>query len=344
MMKVMDFEASIREARLMLPPLADYTDYPYRRVMAGFNPPFIVTEMISADALIHGGTKTRRMLARVTGTRCEGVQLVGADPDSMAKAARMVEWLGFDYVDVNMGCTINKVAQQGAGISLMGDEDRACSVVSAMIDAIRIPVTCKMRLGVSRGSINAVSLSKKLEGLGIAAIAVHGRSGEKKWGLPVDYEGIRGVVAALGIPVVANGGVFTGEDAKRMIERTGAAGVMPGRGLIGNPWIAPEITAALNGADYNPPTLAERKETCLLHMRYLCEYYGDKGGAVRMRRIFPKYFPGCKNLRSLRYDINATSSPGEVAALMGRILDEGAHGRYDGRVTSFGDDPSPTLG
>jgi tRNA-dihydrouridine synthase B len=343
-MKVRDFEARIREARLMLPPLADYTDYPYRRVIAGYDPPFVVTEMISADALIHGGTKTRRMLERVSGARCEGVQLVGADPDSMAEAARMVEGLGFDYVDINMGCTINKVARQGAGISLMGDEDRACGVASAIIDVVRIPVTCKMRLGVNRSNINAVSLSKRLEGLGVAAIAVHGRSGEKKWGLPIDYEGIRGVVEALGIPVVANGGIFTGEDAKKMIERTGAAGVMPGRGLIGNPWIALEITAALTGADYYPPTLAERKETCLLHMRYFCEYYGDKGGAVRMRRILPKYFPGCKNLRSLRYDIHTASSPGEVAALMDRILEDGAHGCYDGRVTLSEGDPSPKQG
>jgi nifR3 family TIM-barrel protein len=342
-MRVVEFEAGIREARLMLPPLADYTDYPYRRVMAGFNPPFVVTEMISADALIHGGVKTRRMLARVSGVRCEGVQLVGAYPGSMAEAANIVEELGFDYIDVNMGCTINKVARQGAGISLMGDEDRACSIVSAIISTVHIPVTCKMRLGESRGSINVTSLSKKLEGLGVAAITVHGRSGEKKWGLPVDYDGIRVVVEALNIPVVANGGVFTGEDAKRTMERTGAAGVMPGRGLIGNPWIVTEITTALTGVDYHPPTLAERKETCILHMRYLCEYYGDRRGAIKMRRILPEYFSGCVNLRSLRQDVHATSTPGEVAALMDRILDDGAHGSYDWRVTSAVD-PSPTQG
>ena len=343
-MKVRDFEANIRKARLMLPPLADYTDYPYRRVISRFDPPFVITEMISTNALIHGGAKTQQMLARVNGTRCEGVQLVGADPDSMAKAASMVERLGFDYVDINMGCTINKVAKQGAGISLMGDEDRASKVASAILDAVRIPVTCKMRLGVNRGSINAVSLSKKLERLGVAAITVHGRSGEKKWGLPVDYEGIRGVVAAVGIPVVANGGIFTGEDAKKMIEKTGAAGVMPGRGLIGNPWIVTEITAALTGAEYCPPPLAERKETCLLHMSYLCEYYGDKGGVVKMRRILPKYFPGCVNLRSLRQDVHETSIPEEVKALVGRIINNGANGSYDWRTTSSAGDPSPTQG
>jgi nifR3 family TIM-barrel protein len=328
----------------MLPPLADYTDYPYRRVIACFDPPFIVTEMISADALIHGGARTRRMLERISGARCEGVQLVGANPETMTEGARIVESLGFDYVDVNMGCTINKVARQGAGISMMGDEERACSVVSAIINAVSIPVTCKMRLGVSKDKVNAVSLSRRLEELGVASITVHGRSGEKKWGLPVVYDEIKGVVEALNIPIVANGGVFTGEDAKRMIEMTGATGVMPGRGLIGNPWIVPDITAALTGSDYRPPTLADRKATCLLHMRYLCEYYGDHGGAVKMRRILPEYFPGCVNLRSLRQDTHKTSTSGEIEALMDRILEDGAHGSYDWRATSHADDPSPTLG
>ena len=335
-MNVEEFQANIREVRLMLPPLADYTDYPYRRVIADFEPPFVVTEMISAEALIHGGARTRRMLERVSGARCEGVQLVGANPEIMATGARIVESLGFDYVDVNMGCTINKVTRQGAGISLMGDEDRARSIVSAIINAVSIPVTCKMRLGLSKDKVNVLSLSRRLEEIGVASLAIHGRSGEKKWGLPVVYDEIKGVVEALGIPVVANGGVFTGEDATRMIEMTGAAGVMPGRGLIGNPWIVTEIAAAFAGIEYYPPTVAERKVTCLLHMKYLCEYYGDHGGAVRMRRILPEYFPGCVNLRSLRQDIHETSMPGEVEILMGRILDDGAHGSYDWRATSAG--------
>ena len=339
-MNVEEFQADIREARLMLPPLADYTDYPYRRVIAGFDPPFVVTEMISVEALIHGGTRTRRMLERVSGAQCEGVQLVGANPETMAEGARIVESLGFDYVDVNMGCTIKKVTRQGAGISLMGDEDKANSIVSAIIKAVSIPVTCKMRLGVSKDKVNVKSLSRRLGEIGVASLTIHGRSGEKKWGIPVVYDEIKGVVEALDIPVVANGGVFTGEDATRMIEMTGAAGVMPGRGLIGNPWIVTEINAAFAGIEYYPPTVAEKKAKCLLHMRYLCEYYGDHNGAVRMRRILPEYFSGCVNLRSLRQDIHETSMPCEVEILIGRILDDGAHGSYDWRATSA-DDPSP---
>ena len=327
-MNAYDFARRIREEKLLLPPLADYTDYPYRRVMARFKPPFIITEMISASALVHGGEKTRRMLAK-TESFCEGVQLVGADPDIMAEAARIVAGLGFDYVDINMGCTIKKVTRQGAGISLMGDKERAQLVASAVVESVDIPVTCKMRLGVSSGSLNAVTLSRQLEEAGIAAITIDGRSGEKKWGIPVDFNGIREVVEAISIPVVANGGVFTGADARAMIEKTGAAGVMPGRGLIGNPWIVTELVAALSGDDYTQPTLVERKRISLLHMNYLCEYYGDKSAAVRMRRILPEYFSGCKNLRTLRQDIHNTSTPNQVALLLDRIKNIGPHGTYE---------------
>ncbi|TSA39688.1 hypothetical protein D4R30_00715 [archaeon] len=326
-----DFARRIREEKLLLPPLADYTDYPYRRVMAGFSPPFIVTEMVSASALVHGGEKTRRMLAKTGGSGCEGVQLVGSDPTLMAEAAKIVKGLGFDCIDINMGCTINKVARQGAGISLMGDEGKAQRIASAVVDAVDLPVTCKMRLGLKRDALNAAALSSRLEGVGVAAVTLHGRSGEKKWGMPVDFDGIREVVEAVSIPLVANGGVFTGEDAVEMVERTGAAAVMPGRGIIGNPWLVPEIKAALSGTRYTPPTLQVKKETCLLHLRYLCEYYSDKGGAVRMRRILPKYFTGCQNIRSLRLDIHETSTPAEVAGLLERISDDGLNGIYSNR-------------
>ena len=128
---------------------------------------------------------------------------------------------------------------------------------------------------------------------------------------------------------MANGGIFTGDDARVMIEKTGAAGVMPGRGLIGNPWIVPEIIAALSGDDYASPTISERKWTCLLHMNYMREYYGDVSAAVRMRRILPKYFSGCKNLRVLREDILGATNPAQVARLLDRIRDNGLRGIYD---------------
>ena len=213
----------------------------------------------------------------------------------------------------------------------MGDEEKAQAIATAVVGAVSIPVTCKMRLGLSREVLNAVSLSKRLEEVGIAAVTVHGRSGEKKWGMPVDFSELKKVVKAVSIPVVANGGIFTGRDAVEMMERTGAAAVMPGRGIIGYPWLVPEIKAALSGTPFTPPTIQEKKDTCLLHMKFLCEYYSDKGGAIRMRRILPEYFTRCQNLRTLRQDVHETSSPGEVAALLDRIGEDDLFGFYDNR-------------
>ncbi len=326
----MGFADGIRSGRLLLPPLADYTDYPYRRVMAAFDPPFIVTEMVSASAIIHGAEKTRRMLERIGGDR-EGVQLVGHEPSAMAEAAKLVEGLGYDYVDINMGCTIHKVTRQGAGIALMGDEEKAQRIAEAVVAAVGIPVTCKMRLGLRSDAQNAASLSKRLEDVGVSSVTVHGRGGETKWGMPVDYDGIRRVVEAVSIPVVANGGVFAGGDAAALMKETGAAAVMPGRGIIGNPWLVPEIKAALSGGEYAPPTIAEKKRVCLLHLRYLREYYGDRDAAINMRRILPKYFAGCQNIRSLHHGVHAASTPGEVAALLDRIEEHGTKGIYNNR-------------
>ena len=199
------------------------------------------------------------MLARTEGAGCEGVQLVGSNQENMAEAARIVEGLGFAYVDINMGCTINKVARQGAGISLMGDIEKAVGIASAVVGVVTIPVTCKMRLGLTKAALNAVELCRRLEDVGVSAVTVHGRSGEKKWGMPVDHGEIRRVVEAVSIPVVGNGGVFTGRDAVEMIEKAGVAAVMPGRGIIGNPWIVPEIITTLNGDVYIPPTTRREK-------------------------------------------------------------------------------------
>jgi tRNA-dihydrouridine synthase B len=271
------------------------------------------------------------MLARIESVRCEGMQLVGPEPSDIAEAAKIAEKLGYAYIDVNMGCTIHKITRQGAGIALMVDEDRAVKIAEAIVDAVDIPVTCKMRLGLSSDAHNAVTLSKRLEDVGVSAVTVHGRTGEKKFGMSVDFEGIKRVVDAVSIPIVANGGIYTGSDAAEMIEKTGAAAVMPGRGIIGNPWLVHEIEAALNGGEYTPPTLAEKKETCLLHLDYLRDYFGDRDAAIHMRTILPKYFTGCQNIRSLHHDVYATNTPGEVAALLDKIVESGEKGVYDNR-------------
>ena len=320
-----EFNQRLLESRLMLPPLAGYTDHPYRCMLADFHPPFICTEMVSPHGIIHRNPKVMRSLELIEGPHLSGVQLVGDDPQAMAEAAGIVESIGYDYVDINMGCTVRTVTRSGAGVSLMRSQEKAIRVARAAAEAVDIPVTCKMRLGASSGNMNAVQLSMGLADAGVSAITVHGRSGETKFGLPVDYDGIRAVVENVNVPVVANGGIFTGRDALVMVERTGAAAVMPGRGLIGNPWLVTEIRSAFTGENYAPPLLGERKEMCLKHLYTLCGFYGEQKGVIAMRRVLHEYFSGCRSLYALKHEMPRVTSINDIQVLLDRVHEDGLH-------------------
>jgi tRNA-dihydrouridine synthase B len=302
------FIQQLLKYKFILPPLSGYTDYPYRLILAKFNPPFIITEMVSAQAVIRKNPRTLQMLKKVQGTHYNGVQLFGSDPTIMGKAAGIVENMGFDYIDINMGCTIKKVAGKGAGISLMKKEEHACLVAKSVVDSVNLPVTCKLRLGPTKQNVNVVSLSKKLMNAGVNAVVIHGRTGEKKFGLPIDFDLIKSVVENLSIPVVANGGVFTGTDAEMMIKKTGAAAVMPGRSLIGNPWLVSELISVFSKSSFSRPNLVEKKKICLEHLQNICDFYGVSNGVIKMRKIFPEYFSNRHNLKNLKLEIQKVSS------------------------------------
>lgn len=323
-----EFVKQLLQHKFLLPPLAGFTDHPYRNILASFSPPFICTEMISSEAINHRNPKTLRMLTKSEGTHLSGVQLVGSDTDSMCEAAGFVESLGYDYVDINMGCTVGTIIRNGAGIALMKDEEKAAQLVSKIVSAINIPVTCKIRLGTTSTNQNAVSLSKKLEKAGVTAITVHGRNGEKKYGMPVNLNGIKKVVDNIDVPIIANGGVFSGKDAFEILEKTGVSAIMPGRGIIGNPWLITEIKAALAETAYNLPTLGERKTVCLRHLYELCKFYGAKDGVVKMRRIIHRYFPNTSYLRELKNHVHVITTVEEVQTLLSRIKLDGPYTYY----------------
>jgi tRNA-dihydrouridine synthase B len=315
------FVDRLKESRLTLPPLADYTDYPYRRILAEFDPPFMCTEMISPEALVRENQRTMEMVKMVEGNHQNGVQLVGSDVESMRNGAIMVEAMGYDYIDINMGCTVKTVTRTGAGLAVMSDEDRAVSVTSAVVDAVDIPVTCKMRMGLTLETKNAEYLSRKLVNEGISAITIHGRTGEKKFGLAVDLDGIKKVVDSIDVPVIANGGINSGDEAVNLLDATRATAVMPGRGLIGNPWLVNGIRSSLNGTKSPSPGLDEKKEVVMRHLSYLCDFYGERTGVILMRRLLGKYFSGCRNAGQLKLDGQKTGNIKDVEALVERITD-----------------------
>ncbi len=320
-MKTSHFLKILREKKLLLPPLSGYTDYPFRVILSTFHPPFITTEMANARAVVQKNWRTMQILKIAEGDHYSGVQLVGSIAEYMGKAAKIVQDLGFDYIDINMGCTARKVSCRGEGISLMKQEQRACEIVKVVSDAVDLPVTCKVRLGVSKKSINVLSLSERLVDAGAVALTIHGRSGEKKFGVPLDLDIIRKTVNTLSVPVVANGGIYTGDDALVMIQKTGAAAVMPGRGLLGNPWIVPEIQAILSGQGFTPPSLQQRKDVCLRHLELLVDFYGERRAVLRMRSILPHYFSKCMFLKELKKDVVQVSTTKDLTLLVERIQD-----------------------
>ncbi len=316
----------------MLPPLTGFTDYPYRVILADFNPPFLTTEMVNAGALLHQNPRTLQMIKRVSRPLVQGVQLLGKDPTSMAKAAKMVVDLGFDYVDINMGCTIKKVTSRGEGVALMNDEQRACDVVKAVSNAVDLPVTVKLRIGSSKKAITASALSQKLVAAGAVALTIHGRTGEKKFSSSIDLSTISDVVQRVSVPVIANGGIFTGKDAKIVLNQTGAAAVMPGRGLMGNPWLVSEICCAFSGEEFPLPTLKEKKKICTKHAKELCDHYGERRGILHMRKILPKYFPSTLYLKELKHDVQHITTKSDIELTLERIKERDLQWCYAGKT------------
>ena len=317
-MKKDDFKEILCDTKLILPPLTRYTDYPYRKILARFNPYFISTEMVNARAVIEKNPKTLQMLKIEGGNHFKGSQLVGNDPTEMKQAAVFLEKMGFDYIDINLGCTVKKVVSKGQGIALMKDETLTCEIVDAVSNAVKIPVTVKMRTGYSESRKNAVSLSKKIENVGASAITVHGRSGEKKFGIKLDYNTILKVSNSVLIPVIANGSINS-KNAKEVLEKTKASAVMPGRSVIGNPWIIPEIYCTLSDKKYDKPKLKEVKNLVIDHVDNLIQFYGEFSGIRQLRKVLPKYFSSCKHINKLKFDVNSVESKNDVEMLIDRI-------------------------
>lgn len=242
-----------------LAPLAGLTDSAFRRLIkrqGGCG--LVVTEMVSAEGLLRNGARTRAYAAFVEEERPVAVQIFGSDPERMAGAARDVERLGADLVDINMGCPVPKVARRGAGCSLLRTPDRAAAIVAAMVAAVRIPVTVKIRLGWTRETLVAPRLARMLEDAGAAAIAVHGRTAEQGYGGAADWDAIAEVASSVRIPVLGNGDCL---DPAQVIDRwrqSGVAGVLVGRGLVRNPWLLAQVADRLANRPERTVTPADR--------------------------------------------------------------------------------------
>lgn len=308
---------------LFLAPMAGVTDYAFRTVCAGLGANVTVTEMVSSRALQYRGKKSAGLLRKNEGSIC-GAQIFGNDPEVMAEAAVLaLELSHCDFLDINMGCPMPKVANNGDGCGLMRTPELAGQIVNAVSRAVPVPVTVKCRLGWDRGSINAPELAKRLEDNGAAMVTVHGRTRSMLYSGTADWDEIRKVKEAVSIPVIANGDITGAETALRCLRRTGADGIMVGRSSFGDPWIFTEISAALRG-DPVParPPLKERVEVAVAQFRLAEQDHGEHIACLEARKHFAWYLKGVPHSGYFKNQISSMSTMDDIYRIAEQIVRE----------------------
>ena len=280
------------KSNLFLSPLAGYTNLPFRltlRELGGLD--LATTDLVNARSLIEKNPKALKLIETCPEDRPLAVQLFGSVPEEMRDAAAYLESIGIASVDINMGCPVKKVCRVGGGSAMMMELEKTQALVKAMVDAVKIPITAKMRLGWDDENITAPDLARALEDIGVAAIFVHGRTREQGFAGTVNLAGIRAVAGAVrGIPVIGNGDVTTPEAARMMIEETGCAGVSIGRGAFYNPWIFLHTRHYLATGELLPePSFEERVRVTCRHLDLMVEVFGETHGCRMFRKVAPWY-------------------------------------------------------
>ena len=325
---------------LFLAPLAGVSDRSFRRMARRFGAEYTVSEMVSAKALCYEQlskrpvTDTRVRTAPLAAVFREeepmAVQLFGAEPSFVAEAARLLE--SGEYrgacgeippaaIDINMGCPMAKIVGNGEGSALLKDPALAADIVRATVRATSLPVTVKIRAGWDAESINAVEVAKRLEDAGASMICVHGRTRAQMYAPSADWSIIRAVKEAVSVPVVGNGDVFSGEDALRMLRETGCDGVMIARGAQGNPWIFSEVSAALEGRPYTPPTLTERLSIALEHAEDIVREKGERIGIAESRKHMAWYLHGIRGAATARNAVMTATTLDGLRAIFASLTD-----------------------
>ena len=308
------------ENRLALAPMAGVTDLPFRLLCREQGAGLLCMEMVSAKALSYHNKNTESLLKIHEREHPVSLQLFGSDPELMSEVAKQIEDRPFDILDINMGCPMPKIVNNGEGSALLKEPELAAEIIRKMARAIKKPVTVKIRKGFDDAHVNAVEMAKRAEDAGAAAIAVHGRTREQYYSGQADWGIIRQVKEAVSIPVFGNGDVDSPKAARALIEQTGCDGIMIGRAAQGNPWIFKRIWEFLeNGTEVPKPSLDEVCDMMLRHAREQLQYKGDYTGVREMRKHISWYTTGYPHSARLRAKINSVESQAELEELIERF-------------------------
>ena len=309
---------------VMLAPMAGVTDLSFRLLCKEQGCGYMISEMISAKAVLYNNKNTEVLLAKRDEEGPVALQFFGSDPEIMADMAARLEDRGFAAFDINMGCPVPKIVNNHEGSALMKDPALAGKIVETMVRRVKCPVTVKFRKGFDDEHVNAVEFAHIMEECGAASVTVHGRTREQFYSGEADWSIIRDVVDRVSIPVWGNGDVFSAEDALRMVKETGCAGVAVARGTKGNPWIFREIKAALNGEPIPPrPSMEEIKATIKRQTELMLEYKPEYIAIREMRKHVSWYTTGLRNCSALRAEVNSTETMEELFELLDkRMIDK----------------------
>ena len=309
-------------SRALLAPMAGVTDRAYRELCMSMGAGFCVSEMVSSKALSFGSKKSEELMDISLQERPCGIQIFGDDPSCMAEAAEAAMRHNPDIIDINMGCPAPKISGNGSGSALMKDPELCGRITEAVVKAVSVPVTVKIRKGWDDDMINAPEVAKICEHAGASAITVHGRTRKQFYKPPVDYDIIRQVKQSVSIPVIANGDVDSAQKAKQVLDYTGCDFVMVGRASLGNPWIFTQINAYLDnpGAVLYYPSIEEKLNTMVAQVAKMVEYKGEYIALRQARKLAAGYFKGIRGAASLRNDAGKIETLDDLIRLKNKVL------------------------
>jgi tRNA-dihydrouridine synthase B len=301
---------------LILAPMAGVTDLPFRTLAHHYGAALTVSEMVASQAMIRQTPKSLKIAAGPAKEGMNAVQIAGSEPEVMAQAAQMNVALGAQIIDINMGCPVKKIVKNGAGSALMRDEALIARILEAVVAAVAVPVTIKIRLGWDEDSLNAVSVARLAESMGVRCVTVHGRTRAQMYRGVADWDAIGRVKAGVSIPVIGNGDVTTPQDAELMLERAGVDGVMIGRGSYGRPWIFRQIAEYLESGSVGfEPDMAAREAVVIEHVNAMIQFYGATVGNRMVRKHLAWYTKGMVGGAQFRKTVNQAPDPEATLAM-----------------------------